>query len=957
MQWRVDLEKVSVAQMPTFNPRLGGMGGGQVNIPAERLLAFHPIVLGDQVIVCDGTRVLAYNLNDRPAEGENSSAKLVVPVWKFPAEEDGVHARQHSQTIPRYTLTAFGNRIYARMASRSTSAVTGVPGRSNANSIIALDWSTQGKFLWEQRSSLLTLPNKPLDRLGNRSVSFEGTPVADERNVYVAVTDRRDKTEIYIACFDADSGAVRWIRYVGAGSPDGQPNNFAFGGFQPAAISPSDFNHRLLSLDGSTLYYQTNLGALVAIDAATGSTLWVATYPRHDVLQLGSALERDLNPAVIHDGRVFIAPTDADAIFAFDSSSGRLLWKSERIADDIKLSHLLGVARGSLVATGNRVVLFNVKTGEMVHAWPDAGRPSEGYGRGLLAGDKIYWPTQNEIEILDQRSGLRARAPIELLKNFHVKGGNLISGDGYLIVAQEDGMVVFCQNSRLIERYRQQIVLAPDDASNYFRLARAAEASGGDQLALEMYANAIAKARANEIIDGAPLPAAARNQQFRLLLRLAANARKAGKWDEAALRLKTAVTVTRSGNEQLEAQLLLADVLEAASRPGDAVAICQQLLSDDRLRSLPVGAADGHRTVRADLMIGDRLKAIIAQHGRSVYARFDKEAAALFERGKKEKDPLTLDHVCRAYPEARVVPDALLRARRPLRAGPAAIPTRARPTSASRQSQPTTTAAHSPSGGWRTSTRPGSFWSQPGTATSSCSPASPPRPWSDDGSQSPSRRARRRRARPPALCLDRRRSARTAHSLAPLQTLALAAPAQPVRAHFDRLRRPPVARLRPCFLGREHWPPPARPLHGAPRWAADLGAPAVWAAYVSDKLIVATTQQIAALELSQGTIQWRFDVSKAGKEARRPDPFANPPDGPELPLPAGPNLSCFQLVNGRVFCLRNHSELIALDGDSGALDWSFTSPPAEINTNLWFGADKVVLQIDKPNQLLVLRTE
>ena len=136
-------------------------------------------------------------------------------------------------------------------------------------------------------------------------VSFEGTPVADERNVYVGVTDRQQHTEIYVACFDADSGAVRWIRYVGAGTPDGAVNNFGFGGMQPAPISPYDFNHRLLSLEGSTLYYQTNLGALAALDAATGATLWVATYPRQDLHQEFAATERDLNPAVVHDGRVF----------------------------------------------------------------------------------------------------------------------------------------------------------------------------------------------------------------------------------------------------------------------------------------------------------------------------------------------------------------------------------------------------------------------------------------------------------------------------------------------------------------------------------------------------------------------------------------------------------------------------------------------------------------------------
>ena len=98
------------------------------------------------------------------------------------------------------------------------------------------------------------------------------------------------------------------------------------------------------------------------------------------------------------------------------------------------------------------------------HAWPDSGKSLEGYGRGLLAGDFIYWPTKNEIQVLDQRTALRAEPPIKLVETYHTKGGNLVAGDGYLIVAQADGMVVFCQNSRLIERYQNEIARAPDRA-------------------------------------------------------------------------------------------------------------------------------------------------------------------------------------------------------------------------------------------------------------------------------------------------------------------------------------------------------------------------------------------------------------------------------------------------------------------------------------------------------------
>ena len=131
--------------------------------------------------------------------------------------------------IPRHTLTAVGHRIYARMGTMSPAFMGGMNGmggmgRRGSSSIIALDWNTQGKLLWEVLATKIVLPNRPPDRNGvNRTVVFEGTPVADARNVYVAVTDRRETTTTYIACLDADTGQSRWIRCLGFASPDG-PN-------------------------------------------------------------------------------------------------------------------------------------------------------------------------------------------------------------------------------------------------------------------------------------------------------------------------------------------------------------------------------------------------------------------------------------------------------------------------------------------------------------------------------------------------------------------------------------------------------------------------------------------------------------------------------------------------------------------------------------------------------------
>ena len=57
------------------------------------------------------------------------------------------------------------------------------------------------------------------------------------------------------------------------------------------------------------------------------------------------------------------------------------------------------------------------------------------------------------------------------------------------------------------------------------------------------------------------------------------------------------------------------------------------------------------------------------------------------------------------------------------------------------------------------------------------------------------------------------------------------------------------------------------PSNGSTRWSAELGSGAVWACYLADKVIAATPQQILALDLNQGTVQWRYGLDPSAKEA------------------------------------------------------------------------------------------
>ncbi len=135
---------------------------------------------------------------------------------------------------------------------------------------------------------------------------------------------------------------------------------------------------------------------------------------------------------------------------------------------------------------------------------------------------------------------------------------------------------------------------------------------------------------------------------------------------------------------------------------------------------------------------------------------------------------------------------------------------------------------------------------------------------------------------------------------------------------------------------------------GKPRWTADLGAAATWVGYLSDKVVAATAQRVLAFDPTTGAEQWHHAQGSAAKPRRVPDPFARaqaPQAGPDGPKGT---LHDFHLVGGRLFCLRGDRDLLALDGESGAVDWSFSSPTGAINPKLWIGPERVLLQVQGP---------
>lgn len=944
LQWRVKLEPINPPRAVNAPFMIGGQFGQPAAPRPDRGLAYFPAVIGDQVVLADSSRMLAYNLGDRPvSDASVSAAQAEVKVaWDQPLPNafGGPNAQPIAGT-PRYTVTGHGDRIYARL---------GPPGaRIGPSYVVAVrnNREVDGKLLWRRASNDIELPRKPnVPGTPSRYAAFEGTPLADARNVYVGLTEAGTMTACYLACLDAETGATRWVRFLGEATAPFDN----MGGFPIA----DDVGNRLLSLAGGTLYYQTNLGALAAVEAETGAIRWIATYPQRDLRGGGSSSVRDLNPAIVHDGLVLIAPDDASEVLAFHASGGTMAWKSPALPE---ITHLLGVSRGRLIATGNRVWSLDVKTGKVLAYWPEGGAGFPGYGRGVLAGDAIYWPTRDTIHVLDLATGLKSdRGPIALQQAFGTGGGNLAVGDGYLVVAQEDALVVFCQNSRLIDRFKEAIAAAPDEASNYMRLARVAEATGADDLALSSLAGVLEHVRPAETLDGQPLRDLARGQRHRLLVRLGKASARDKAWEAAARHFEAAAADAPGDREALAARLLWAEALDDGGQPKAAVALLQEILAHERLRGLTV-PADDQRTVRADRLIADRLAGLIAAHGPALYNEFEAQAHALLARGQAEGDARLLEEVGRSFPVSRAVPEALL-ALGQLRLHPEEADD-ARPADAARAYRRLLAVASDDARraraliGLAESYQAQGFWV----------------PARDAYVQAQSRYADIRLEEPAGTVgsvvaerlmrepFDRmtadRRGPRLPNPLARVWSARWeSSPARPIAA--DGV--PPSPSAGRVFLAVGSQLRPIEPARGTRSWSSDLGAAPVWVGYLADRVLAATETRLVALDVATGEVQWRFDATDPSPVRRVANPFAVARNEPSKAAPGGP-IQSFRLEGNRVYCLRGDRELIALDGESGQIDWAFSPTTGRLNNRFWIGPRRVVLQTLTPGAVVVLDTE
>lgn len=396
-------------------------------------LKHYPIAVGDGALLHDGRRLRALDLWNGTALWPVETPAAETPDSFYDSGEAQTVWRTRTgavQVEPSRTLSSDGRRLYARFGAPQGSREP--PGQDSATSLAGFDLATQ-KLLFRIE------PEGP-------EWSFEGAPAVAGSAIYVGLR-RTDQVQpqAFVAAYDALDGALLW-----------RSERLCSADSLHAARSPQLISG-LVAYDEGAVYYNTDLGAIAALDAATGQTRWISTYPRISEESAAPAgltsAPRSPAPALLHRGMLFAAPNDCGRIFALDAGSGRLIWRTAHHQPP-DVIHLLGTGANRLIASGDRLYWFDIHSGQPRGQFPGPSldgpglaRPSPcGFGRGLLAGELVYFPTRDAIYVFQQQTQrtdagwIPQGVAILELAGQGAQGGNLAIGDGVLLVASPDSL-------------------------------------------------------------------------------------------------------------------------------------------------------------------------------------------------------------------------------------------------------------------------------------------------------------------------------------------------------------------------------------------------------------------------------------------------------------------------------------------------------------------------------------
>ncbi|MFO0867614.1 MAG: PQQ-binding-like beta-propeller repeat protein [Pirellulales bacterium] len=430
-RWQAELEPPSPAAE-------GQRDADRSPVHKRAQLPFHPLVLGAHVVVQDasGIRVWHAATGEPAFPGEAGGLVFASPVLPGWLSGPGVRV----EGMPRFPLSSSGRQVWARVGAPWLSAERAAGSDVHPARLVALDLAAEGR-VW----AAWTMD----PRWGGPEWTWEGPPLVVRGRVYVGLR-RCDavQSQAHVACFDAASGRLLWRRLVAAAA-------------LPRARRSVEWTQHLLTWHEGRLFYHARVGVVACLHPADGAIEWLTRYPRmtaEDVLASGEEglRRRELSPCAVRHDLVLVAAADNDSLFALEATTGQLVWLSS-LGGNAAGDPLLGVEDDEVLLGGDALTWVEAGTGRVQAQFPPPGsqargsaRPQpRGYGRGLLAGGRVFWPTRDQLMVFavqpsagspDGSVGGGAPRAVQVLdlSSHGLSGGNLALAGGMLFIAGPD---------------------------------------------------------------------------------------------------------------------------------------------------------------------------------------------------------------------------------------------------------------------------------------------------------------------------------------------------------------------------------------------------------------------------------------------------------------------------------------------------------------------------------------
>jgi outer membrane protein assembly factor BamB len=255
---------------------------------------------------------------------------------------------------------------------------------------------------------------------------FEAAPTGGPRTVYAGYVldniegETHTDSEYGVIAFESTTGRIQWQRRLCRLAP----GKFSAGFAEKRRNRIRSFTSPPLYHQG-TVYYNTNAGAVAAIDAMSGRVKWLMRYPYHPsvhdatrtfgrlpfwsgLVNTGGMHEPSFwfnqRPLLV-DEQLFVLPVDSSFMLCVDRRSGRVNWTLSK--GGTNYTYLLGPIRdGHLVlATSGRqntIRLVNPQNGQTEWSAPDLIIPDThpvmkyvfGHGSARVRGDGVLFGGQ-----------------------------------------------------------------------------------------------------------------------------------------------------------------------------------------------------------------------------------------------------------------------------------------------------------------------------------------------------------------------------------------------------------------------------------------------------------------------------------------------------------------------------------------------------------------------------------